>query len=287
MATSPPWSGGELVISLSAWCALAFLVFAGLAGWRGEAAAATYTLTWADRSDDEDGFLIERRRDVQEPFVGIATVGADVTTFVDAGLADGVPYCYRVRAFSGVGLSAPSNEACAPLDESSWSAPLPAPFPERLPAPFPAPVAAPLPFPLSVALIISPVVVRPGAVVEFSVVAANLGPALPVDVHFGVVLPSQWGAVLDCPGGPSDTMLVFEAGFARTELACLSTTFARGAPLVPAVPIPGGLVETGFRRVLGFLWPGDLPLGIYTFVLGVAAAGSGPPASGWPSSARP
>jgi hypothetical protein len=58
---------------------------------------------------------------------------------------------------------------------------------------------------------------------------------------------------------------------------CLSTTFGRGVAFVPGVLVPAGLVETEFRSVLSFPWPGDRPPGIYTFVIGVTAAGSGQP----------
>jgi hypothetical protein len=55
--------------------------------------------------------------------------------------------------------------------------------------------------------------------------------------------------------------------------ACLSTWSGPGEPLVRDVAIPGGLPPTQFQSVLRFLWPPGLPLGTYTFLLGIADAG--------------
>jgi hypothetical protein len=256
------WSGPALAAHLA--LAATLLADPGLAG--------SHTLRWRDRSANEGGFLVERRRDVREPFIGIAAVGANVASFVDA-VDPAIPYCYRVRAFNDGGLSAPSNEACAP---GTGVVPSPGALPPKGPAAG-EPSGA-----ISAGLIASPTVVQPGTTVRFSVVAANPGPPTQVDIHFGVVLPPQLGifAPVDCPGGPSDVMLVFAAGFARTDLACLSTTFGRGASLFPGVPVPGQLAEQEAESVLGFVWPGELPPGVYTFVIGVTAAGHGQ-SGGW------
>ena len=80
--------------------------------WHAEAAAGQLHLTWTDEADDETGFSIERRRDIDATFAEIAVVPADTTTYLDSGLAEGVTYCYRVRAFNGAGPSAYSNLAC-------------------------------------------------------------------------------------------------------------------------------------------------------------------------------
>jgi hypothetical protein len=247
----------------------------GLVAQPGETAWSSHTLNWTDQSANEDGFLVERRRDAREPFVGIATVGSDARSFVDAGLDEAVPFCYRVRAFNRAGLSAPSNEACAAVAAPFPVAPPPSP---GAVSPTPPGAVSPSASPISVGLVVRPLVVHPGAAVQFSVLATNLGPPALVDVHFGVVLPPHLGALapVECPGGPTDVVLVFEAGFAGTDLACLSTTFGRGAPLFPAVPISGGLLEPGHQPVLSYPWPGELPAGLYTFVLGVTRAGGGP-----------
>ena len=69
-------------------------------------------LAWADNSNDETGFVIERA-------VGggawgpLATVGANVTGYANTGLSPGTPYQYRVKAINGAGESGYSNTASA------------------------------------------------------------------------------------------------------------------------------------------------------------------------------
>jgi hypothetical protein len=58
---------------------------------------------WNDNSDDESGFEIQRAKGLQGAFSLIARVKANVTQYLDSGLASDVEYCYRVRAFSGKG----------------------------------------------------------------------------------------------------------------------------------------------------------------------------------------
>jgi hypothetical protein len=77
--------------------------------------AGQNTLLWADASDNETAFNIERKVGACtaiSSFSEIATVGANVTTYVDLAVTEGVTYCYRVRA-SGPGgtFSAYSNTA--------------------------------------------------------------------------------------------------------------------------------------------------------------------------------
>ena len=69
------------------------------------------SLSWSDNSNNEDGFAIERCQGNGNcsTFVQIATVGANVTTFLDTGLTPGTPYSYRVRAFNAAGNSPYSN----------------------------------------------------------------------------------------------------------------------------------------------------------------------------------
>ncbi|MBN2181846.1 MAG: fibronectin type III domain-containing protein [Sedimentisphaerales bacterium] len=68
-------------------------------------------LSWVDNSSNEAGFNIERWNGVV--FVEIATVGANVTTFIDSGLSEGTTYTYRVCAYNSAGASSYSNEASA------------------------------------------------------------------------------------------------------------------------------------------------------------------------------
>lgn len=71
-------------------------------------------LAWTDNSADESGFRIERAPDaagVPGTFALIASVGANVTTYGNTGLATGTQYWYRVRAYNAVGNSTYSNIA--------------------------------------------------------------------------------------------------------------------------------------------------------------------------------
>lgn len=70
------------------------------------AEAATATLTWSDMSTNELGFTVQRKA---EPCAGtvatfgeIATVGANVATYVDSTVVSGNTYCYRVNAWNTV-----------------------------------------------------------------------------------------------------------------------------------------------------------------------------------------
>ncbi len=69
-------------------------------------------LTWSDRSDNETGFKIERKRE-NRSFEEIATVRANTTSYNDTGLAEDTEYTYRVRAYNDAGNSSYSNEAGA------------------------------------------------------------------------------------------------------------------------------------------------------------------------------
>ena len=71
-------------------------------------------LSWTDNATNEDGFRIERCKGATcTNFAQVATVGANVTTFANTGLAQNTAYRYRVRAFNTNGTSAYSNIAQA------------------------------------------------------------------------------------------------------------------------------------------------------------------------------
>jgi peptidyl-Asp metalloendopeptidase len=74
-------------------------------------------LQWADRSSDEQGFVIERAVGGGS-FSQRATVGANTTSFTDTGLTASTTYHYRVRAYNGAGSSAFSNVASATTPEA-------------------------------------------------------------------------------------------------------------------------------------------------------------------------
>lgn len=67
-------------------------------------------LTWSDNSNNEDGFVIERRVGSYGPYSDYYTNAPDFTDFCDEGLSPIYTYFYyRVRAYNGAGSSAPSN----------------------------------------------------------------------------------------------------------------------------------------------------------------------------------
>jgi subtilisin family serine protease len=74
-------------------------------------AGPSIELTWNDNSPWELGFTVERRASGESGFTGLASLGVDETAFVDTGLAEGLTYTYRVRAFNASGVSPPSEEA--------------------------------------------------------------------------------------------------------------------------------------------------------------------------------
>jgi uncharacterized protein (TIGR03437 family) len=68
------------------------------------AGSQSVSLSWKDNSGNEDGFRIERRSSDESAFVGIGTVAANVTTFVDTRV-NAASYQYRVCAFHTEGCS--------------------------------------------------------------------------------------------------------------------------------------------------------------------------------------
>ncbi|MDZ7268026.1 MAG: discoidin domain-containing protein [candidate division KSB1 bacterium] len=80
-------------------------------------------LSWTDNSNNEDGFKIERKTGASGTYAEIATVGANVTSYPDTGLAGGTTYYYRVRAYNAGGNSAYSNEASTTTASNPPAAP--------------------------------------------------------------------------------------------------------------------------------------------------------------------
>lgn len=76
------------------------------------ATAAQLTIQWADNSDNENGFTLERSVNGFD-FLPIADVAPDTETYTDSSLLPGVEYWYRVKAFNAAGESGYSNTASA------------------------------------------------------------------------------------------------------------------------------------------------------------------------------
>ncbi|MFH0765000.1 MAG: fibronectin type III domain-containing protein, partial [Calditrichota bacterium] len=66
----------------------------------------TISLNWADSSNTEEGFEIQRKRRNAQDYLSIDTISANVTTFTDFNLSSGVTFTYRVRAVRGETASA-------------------------------------------------------------------------------------------------------------------------------------------------------------------------------------
>ncbi|MBN1674623.1 MAG: fibronectin type III domain-containing protein [Kiritimatiellae bacterium] len=89
------------------------------------AGSTRIALAWADRSGNETGFKIDRRRSGTTPWVRIATVAANSSAYSDTGLPPGTKFYYLVKAANAGGNSAYANKAdAATLDgvagESVW-----------------------------------------------------------------------------------------------------------------------------------------------------------------------
>ncbi len=62
------------------------------------ASEAQIELSWTDNSDNEDGFVVERSNADTLNFSEVGTANANDTSFVDATVAEGTSYVYRVKA---------------------------------------------------------------------------------------------------------------------------------------------------------------------------------------------
>jgi hypothetical protein len=67
-------------------------------------------LTWTDRSDNEDGFKIEKKIGQSGTYSEIDTVGADITSYTDPDQDAETNYYYRVQAFNTQYSSSYFNE---------------------------------------------------------------------------------------------------------------------------------------------------------------------------------
>jgi fibronectin type 3 domain-containing protein len=76
------------------------------------------TLSWSDKSDVEDGYIIERKQSPDTSFTVLDTLKeSDVAEYVDNGVEQGKTYTYRVKAYKGSAVSDYSNEASLNLTD--------------------------------------------------------------------------------------------------------------------------------------------------------------------------
>jgi len=80
-------------------------------------------LAWADNSNNEDGFKIERKTGSEVTYAQIGTAGVGVTSYQDTGLTCETIYYYRVRAYNSAGDSVYSNLASASTQACSGNTP--------------------------------------------------------------------------------------------------------------------------------------------------------------------
>lgn len=70
-------------------------------------------LRWKDKSKNEDGFKIERRKGTKGNWTEIAVTNANVKAYLDQDLEENTLYKYQVQAFNSIGPSPYSNTAKA------------------------------------------------------------------------------------------------------------------------------------------------------------------------------
>jgi hypothetical protein len=72
---------------------------------------ASVTLTWSDESNNEDGFVIERRSGWTGPYKTLTTVAPGTVSYEDSSLPVKGVWFYRVRAYNAAGGSPYTNDA--------------------------------------------------------------------------------------------------------------------------------------------------------------------------------
>ena len=85
--------------------------------------STSISLTWADNSDNENGFEIHARSPFTPFFIYQNSVGRNVTSYTNSGLSPSATVIYEIVAFNAAGKSAPSNTANA----TTWPSSVPAP----------------------------------------------------------------------------------------------------------------------------------------------------------------
>jgi len=79
-------------------------------------------LTWSDSSNNEDGFILERKQ-AGFSYVQIATLLANSNAYIDSNVVDTTTYTYRIKSFNYLTQSSYSNESSATTLLSTLNAP--------------------------------------------------------------------------------------------------------------------------------------------------------------------
>ncbi len=84
-------------------------------------------LSWADKSNTEEGFKVERKLGSEGTYTLLATLGPNATTYADSGLAAETSASYRIKSFNSSGESVSNESNGATLrtssNENNWSNP--------------------------------------------------------------------------------------------------------------------------------------------------------------------
>src|SRR5438093_1600979 len=83
--------------------------------------AAELTASWTDNSGGTAAFALERRTSTDASFTPLTDVPIGITSYVDTSVAQGVTYCYRVRAYNDTDQSPYSDEACGSVWSTDYS----------------------------------------------------------------------------------------------------------------------------------------------------------------------
>lgn len=95
------------------------VLFSLLAG-SSMASAENLKINWTDNSNNEDGFIIEKRLQESDLFEIVSTLPANAINFTDSNVTVNQTYCYRIAAFNQAGQST-SDESCLEVYEVASS----------------------------------------------------------------------------------------------------------------------------------------------------------------------
>ncbi|MBL9208551.1 MAG: fibronectin type III domain-containing protein [Opitutaceae bacterium] len=110
MIAPPPSSRGLVLGLVRGLVRQMILAVAGIIVFASAGRAAQLTVTWADNSNNEQGFVVQRRT-LGASYADIAITRANVTSYTDITVTPGETYLYRVRAYNASGASYHSRAA--------------------------------------------------------------------------------------------------------------------------------------------------------------------------------